>query len=325
MIRVISLVVPLCFMALYVVPAQEKWYIPQFSVSAYITPEYSTDNGEFNTHVLAAVSANLNKGGLCELGITYDLVKNCFVGGEFIYRPFRQFSVKAGIQRMPYLLETTYSPRYLEAVGYSLSALYLGGYSKDISGVNSRSRDCGLAFEGSFFPKDGYSVVTYTAGIFNGNGYKFKDDNKAKNIEGRIIIQPTAHLKFSIGGMKGWCNGPDGLASRDRLSVACWYVTDKTFIRSENILGKTGITVSNGFYLMGGRWISDRIALAVRYNSVIMDFKDRSQDINNIEACLTWRPPVKNFSFRLQYGHFLYGHKKISDKGLVSACLIIRL
>ena len=147
------------------------WLHPELSASTYLTGVYypGTDEGRFS--VLSALSATLGRGTAVEGSVSFDVLQKKVMGCELVWRPVDALRVRAGIQRMPFLLETTYSPRTLEAVGFSQAASYLGGYSKDLSGRNSRSRDCGLALEGSFWPRDGgYSVLSFVAGVFNGNG-----------------------------------------------------------------------------------------------------------------------------------------------------------
>ncbi len=209
------------------------WFHPELSASSFLTGSYVPETEEGKVSALSALSATFGRGTALEASLSFDVVQKKLMGYELAWHPVPALRVRAGIQRMPFLMETTYSPRTLEAVGYSQSASYLGGYSRDLTGVNSRSRDCGVFIEGMFCPKDGFNVLNIVAGLFIGNGYSFKDDNRAKDFQGRVVLQPDRRWKFSAGTMIGRYGG-EALV-RNRFTAGFWYDDGRWFARGENI------------------------------------------------------------------------------------------
>ena len=294
------------------------WLHPELESSTYLTPYTELSGWNPSVHILSAITAMFNAGGKLEAGLGYDIIDKNLVNCELVWRPLSSLNVRAGIQRSIYLYETTYSPRYLEAVGYSQSALYLGGYSRDLSGKNSRSRDCGITLEGALGQK-----FTYAIGVFNGNGYSFQDDNKAKDIAARFVFKPADGLKLSLAGMKGWISQEDGLTHRDRISTAIWYDGARFFARAENIFGRTGILLSDGVFLLGGYWINDKMALSARYDRFQPDLSNSQTAMTNLECCFTHLLLRNDISYRVQYTHSF--NPVGTGRNLLSVCLIIRL
>ena len=294
-----------------------RWLHPDLAASTYLTPHTELSGWAPSVSVLSAVSAIFNAGGRLEAGLAYDIIDKNLVNCELVWRPLTWLNVRVGIQHSIYLFETTYSPRYLEAVGYSQSALYLGGYSRDLSGKNSRSRDCGITLEGAVGQK-----LTYAVGVFNGNGYSFRDDNKAKDIAARFVFKPADGLKLSLAGMKGWHSQEDGLTHRDRISTAIWYDGFRFFARAENIFGRTGTLLSDGVFLLGGWWLNDTMALSARYDRFQTDLSAANTAITNLECCFTHMLLGKDISYRVQYTHSFI--PDMQDKDILSVCLILR-
>lgn len=299
------------------------WLHPELASSTYLTPYTELSGWNPSVSILSCVSAAFNAGGKLEAGLGYDIIDQNLVNCELVWRPLGWLHVRAGIQRAIYLYETTCSPRYLEAVGYSQSALYLGGYSRDLSGKNSRSRDCGITLEGVLLEQDNLPVLSYSFGIFNGNGYRFRDDNRAKDMAGRIVFQPLKGLKLSLSGMRGFTGEDGALAHRDRLSAACWYDGPRFFFRAENIFGRTGDQLSNGFFVLGGYWLDGTKALSARLDRFRTDLSDSNSSITRLECCFTHMLLRKDISYRIQYTHECMAAEP--GKDILSFCLILRL
>ena len=294
------------------------WLHPELASSIYLTPYTELSGWNPSVSTLSCISAAFNAGGKLEAGLGYDIIDQNLVNCELVWRPLGWLHVRAGIQRSIYLYETTYSPRYLEAVGYSQSALYLGGYSRDLSGKNSRSRDCGITLEGAVSERFSYAV-----GVFNGNGYSFKDDNQAKDIAARFVYKPVNGLILSLAGMKGWISNGEGLSHRDRISTAAWYDGPRFFARAENIFGRTGTLQSDGIFLLAGYWINDRMALSARYDRFQEDLSQGNTARTNLECCFSHMLLRKDISYRIQYTHTFLSSS--SDRNLLSVCMILRL
>ena len=300
------------------------WLHPDLSMLAYATGIYDADAGQGRLSTRAAVSATFGRGSNTEASVSYDLIDKKLMGCELLWTPVRALRVRAGIQRMPFLLETSYSPRTLEAVGFSQAASYLGGYSRDLSGRNSRSRDTGVTVEGLFLPRDGgYNVISAVAGLFIGNGYSFEDDNDAKDFHGRLVIQPSRHWKVSAGAMLGRY-GEEELV-RNRFSTGLWYDDGRWFVRSENIYGVTDGLRSDGFAALGGCWFTGRMALSARYDRFQTDLSDPLTATTQTQACFTHMLSAdRGFSYRLQYGHAFRSDPSVPDSNTLSCSLIMR-
>lgn len=303
-----------------------EWLRPSLSSSIYVTEIYAAQTGKFRTSTLSALSATFGAGTPLQFALAYDVIGGKFMGCEVLWKPRSEFGLRVGIQRMPFLLETTYSPRVLEAIGFSQAASFLGGYSADLTGKNSRSRDCGIAVEGAFLPRDGYSVISYIAGVYNGNGYSFRDDNKAKDFQGRVVIQPFADWKVSLGAMLGHYTLESGeLGRRNRIAAGFWYDNGKWFFRTEDIYGLTDRLRSNGVAALGGCWFRSNIALSARYDRFRTDLSDPTTAITRAQVCFSHMlSSSRDFSYRVQYGHTFYADASLADADQVSVCLILR-
>lgn len=49
----------------------------------------------------------------------------------------------------------------------------------------------GAQLFGGFFKRDGYSILNYNFGVFNGEGLNVKDKNKSKDIVARLTVKPS--------------------------------------------------------------------------------------------------------------------------------------
>ena len=303
-----------------------EWLRPSLSSSIYVTEIYAAQTGKFRTSTLSALSATFGAGTPLQFALAYDVIGGKFMGCEVLWKPRSEFGLRVGIQRMPFLLETTYSPRVLEAIGFSQAASFLGGYSADLTGKNSRSRDCGIAVEGAFLPRDGYSVISYIAGVYNGNGYSFRDDNKAKDFQGRVVIQPSADWKVSLGAMLGrYSVEEDRLGRRNRLTTGVWFDNGRWFLRGENIYGITDALRSDGVFVMGGARFHGNMSLSSRLDHFVTDLSDRTSASTRAQVCFAhFLSASRDFSYRLQYGHTFYADPALDDADQISLCLIFR-
>lgn len=178
--------------------------------------------------------------------------------------------------------------------------------------------------EGSFLPSDGgYNVLNVVAGLFVGNGYSLKDDNRAKDFHGRLVLQPARHWKVSAGAMLGRY-GEEELV-RNRFSTGFWYDDGKWFVRSENIYGVTDGLRSDGFAVLGGCWFASRMALSARYDRFQTDLSDHLTATTQTQVCFTHMLSAdRNVSYRVQYGHAFHSDPSAADTNTLACCLIFR-
>ncbi len=276
------------------------WYVPAITS----INELAFRAGDAYEGISARTHADLSASwtaGPCDLFVEYDLVKKQLCGGKLTWNAASWLRLYAGIQKNPYILELSISPRNLEAVGYSQAASYLGGYGSDLSGISARGRDVGILAEFLLFPQQSRPVVRVLAGVFNGNGFAFIDNNAYKDFAGRLEISPVPSVTVSVGGMTGKYETEDGrLSSRSRLSGAFWYDDGHRFIRTENVYGVTDGLKTDIAHLLAGLWTGEHFSPSIRYEMIWMD-TGRAETRSHIAAfCATWRfnPDI---NVRVQY------------------------
>lgn len=277
--------------------------IPELSTSTTTSVNYDMD--DISSFTLSSMDADWRNPGNGFSGqISYDVVAEHFMGLNIAYQFAPWIKVKAGVMKMQYIHELAYSPRTLECSGYSLGTSYLGGYTKDLCGLNSRARDVGVMLSGSLLKRNDRYLLSYTAGVFNGNAYSFKDDNHSKNFAASLLYSPTKHLNISAGTMIGKYSVDDNtLGDRNRYTIGVWYDDGQYFLKGENIYGKTGEMKSNGTSLMLGTWFNPNMAIAVRGDHFYKDLDDtKNSRINKVDVCFSHKLG-KVFRYRFQYSH----------------------
>ena len=298
---------------------------PSLSSATLVMENYSISDDSFRNATLSMLSAAFgNTEDAFRFNVSYDILGSRFMTCEAIWQPIAPLGVHVGIQKMPFITETSFSPNSLGMVGYSQAVSFLGGYSGDLTGINSRSRDVGISLQGTLGPHDGYSLLTYSFGIFNGNGYHFKDNNAAKDLQGRLFFQPGRYLKFSLGGMYGHYTLPetDRLAARHRISCGVWYDNGKWFLRSENIYGITGDIRSDGIMALAGLWLHPRLLLAGRVDRFQKDLSTPENAVTRADLCFSHMlTPDGSVCYRIQYRHTFYADPALHDTDALSLCL----
>ena len=315
---------------------------PSLAAAAQIAEIYNVQSGEFKTRPLTMLKAGFGtKEDPFQVNLIFDIPSARFLTLEAIWQPLPQIGIHAGLQKMLFLYDTTFAPYMYGLMGYSQAASYLAGYSNALSGINSRSRDVGIVLEGSFFPAGKFSELSYAVGVFNGNGYHFKDDNHGKDVHIRLVYQPTASLKFSLGAMNGYYDPsldhldpykhPDhhrhfkeGLACRRRLSAGVWYDDGKWFARSEDIFGITAGVNSNGIMALAGYKFLTKYQLAARVDHFKISLDDPNSAITKTDLCFTRHITTDGTLYvAFQYGHTFYSDPNVKGTDTFMVCLNI--
>jgi hypothetical protein len=107
------------------------------------------------------------------------------------------------------------------------------------------------------------SLVEYRLGVFNGSGINIADTaNKAKDIVGRLIINPFKGLSFGASYYNGWGKAIKPTTefkgrsqTRNRLGFEISYTTARLSFKGEYIQGKDGKTNRAGWYALAGYYI----------------------------------------------------------------------
>ncbi len=113
------------------------------------------------------------------------------------YKHSDKLKVQIGNIKTPISLENNSSTDKLESIDLSQVVEALCSRSKDVIG-NHNGLDLGVKVTGDLFKRKDYTLINYAIGVFNGTGINVSDNNKSKDLGGRLVLQPIKNLK--IGG-----------------------------------------------------------------------------------------------------------------------------
>jgi len=234
------------------------------------------------------------------------------------WKPLGNFYVQGGQYKLPFSIENQYSPFNMETIDYSLAVNYLSSL-EDISGIKSSGRDVGLMVGGNFFQKNGYSIIEYSLGLFNGNGINTSDNNSTKDFSGLVYINPVKYLSLSVSHY----NGNSGIAGnsieRVRTGYGLRYDDKKIVVRSEYIHGKTGHLKSKGVYVLAGYTFIHKLQPILKYDY----FKrDKHSAATKVNAALVGINYFINRSLKFQVNYSYTDVKTSSDYSHVAVQLI---
>lgn len=232
------------------------------------------------------------------------------------YKPFDQLKVKAGQFKIPFTIENTdYSPTKMILVDYPMALQRLVGFSEEIGGTTLKNtgRELGVNLYGSFCE----GRISYDLGVFNGMALNGVDNNKSKDVVGRVTINLLDGWRIS--GSYFWGEYGKEYYARERWSVGTAYDKGAWVARAEYIGGKTGFEDAeidaDGWYVLGGyRFCDGKWTVAARYDTFTenTDLRDDTTQ-SNYTLGVAWKP-IKNI--RLQ-GNYVYedqavGHRNVA-------------
>ena len=233
----------------------------------------------------------------------------------FKYTVNDAFGVQFGQFKTPLTIENSeYVPAKLEMIDYSLLVQRFAHMSaKDLAGVNSTGRDCGVQFYGKFFPADdGHMRIVYNLALFNGTGINKNDTDKSKDLMGRVMYYPFKELKVgaSFSRRIGPVDVPAGqptvldydVTLLDRYGVGAAYDGKHAYVRTEWMAGHTAGTRAQAAYLSAGYIVSPKFFVGARYDFFDTDTHstDTEQHYIVVGCCYA---PFKNLRLQLNYTH----------------------
>ncbi len=302
--------------------------VPELSTST--TTNFSLSGGKITNFTLSSMDADWrNSGNGFSAQISYDVVLKQFMGLNAAWRFAPWLQVKVGEQKTPYLYELNTSPRTLEVCGYSLGTSYLGGYTKDLCGLSTRARDWGVTAGGNLFRNGERYLLTYTLGVFNGNGFRIRDDDNIKNLTALLVLKPSGTLSITAGGLLGKYTVEDSVSgetrpgNRNRLSGGVWYDDKKVFAKSEWVWGDTDGMISTGAFVLAGWWFRQNMAIAVRGDSFRQNRNIPESRIRKTEICLT-HTLGQVFRYRIQYGHTFNSLPGVKDQDALTLSISMK-
>ena len=270
---------------------------PAFKVSGYIQAGYdylwNEDGTTTSTFHLRRARISLQgdiykgaKGAKVSYRLQIDLCKELPIMDLWVkYQPINQFGVQFGQFKVPVSIENTdYNATKLEFINYANTVQRLVRMSSsDLQGINSSGRDIGAMLYGGFIKKDGFSIINYEVGVFNGSGINTKDKNKSKDIAARLTIQPLQKLKIAAYYMGGETDASSLIEKYPTMVVDNSGVNTKylgynrygggfdfnnkhIFARSEYIGGQTGAMRAEGVYAQVGYKFLNKCSIGVRFD-----------------------------------------------------------
>lgn len=245
----------------------------------------------------------------------------------FRFRPMRALNVQIGQFKVPFTIENThYVPLKFEFIEYSMAVARLMGF-EDVSGIKATGRDLGAQLYGGFIHRDGYDILSYNIGIFNGEGINAKDRNKSKDLVARLMVRPFSAL--TLAGYGYWGETGERYAARQRYGGGICYDDGRWIARGEYISGTTGFFEepagrygtfdSMGYYLMAGYWVTPEWLPALRFEQFEGVSGQSAARQTNYTAGVTYRP-FKQLRCQLNYTYEQYGGTN-PDRNVVKAML----
>ena len=336
------------------VAAQEK-FRQYFKISGFFQGEYdwiddqkghnSTGTSSFYIRRLRfTITGDLYKGkaGKLDYRVYFDLaratqgkianikeIKSPLLDMWMRYQPCKEFGLQFGQFKNPITFEASISPSKYDFIDFSYVVQNLAKMgSGDVAGLNVTARDAGFMLLGGFVHRDGYSIINYHLGVVNGNGINEKDNNKSKDVFGKLTFKTSKD--FALAAYYQWGEANLASLSDDKFAEYGWsgsreYVTmhrwgggfnydgKKAFARGEYIGGLTGSLISEGAYVEAGKrfnlaenrgmvWAGGMVDYFCRncFDYIKRDTKNATINMR-YSVCLGYTP-VKYFRVQLAYG-----------------------
>ena len=243
-------------------------------LSGYLQAGFSWDDAKGSTFYLRRARVSLS-GDFAQEKFDYRLQVD-MAGGPKIcdlylrYKPFNELNVQLGQYKLPFSLENElYGPTKFEFIEYSYLTTYLVRNDGRFDGIKATGRDMGLQLYGGFIERDGYSIINYNVGVFNGSGINDKDDNLSKDVVARLIIKPIKGLSISGSYMYSETNVElNKYMKAPRWSVGAIYDVRHWIARAEFAQACFGGNTTNAFYALAGYHFEKPWTVAARYEFI---------------------------------------------------------
>lgn len=273
-------------------------------ISGYAQVRYEFKGGDASTSTFQLRRVRVSFDGNISPKIDYklqaELTSFKLVDAYFSYKPLDALNVRAGQFKLPFSIENTdYGPTKIELIDYPMALTYLVGYHEAIGEdvIKANGRDLGAKIYGKF----ANGIVAYDLGVFNGRGLNAKDNNKSKDVVGRLNIRPIKGLLLS--GSYMWGEYGSSYLKRERWGAGVCYDYGNWMARSEYIGGNTGEQTSEGVYVTAGyRFCKNWMAVA-RYDTFCENTEFRPEtSTTTYTVGINWRP-VKHFLMQANYAY----------------------
>lgn len=241
------------------------------------------------------------------------------------YKPLEALNVQVGQFKVPFSIENThYVPLKYEFIEYSMAVCRLMGFT-DVCGVNATGRDLGAQLYGGLIDRDGYSILNYNVGVFNGRRDQHQGQEQEQGRRGAVDGSTPARTLLRgillLGRSRRRLRPTHALRRRRMLRRR---TLDR---RGEYIAGRTGIVSpdvaapfdSRGYYAMAACWVTPKWLPAARFEQFDEVAGRSAARQTNYTAGVTWQP-FKHLRCQLNYTYEQYGGTN-PDRNVVKAML----
>ncbi len=232
------------------------------------------------------------------------------------YKPFKQLQVKAGQFKIPFTIENTdYTPTKMVMIDHPMVLDRLVGSKEKIGAttLSDTGRELGINLHGGFCE----NKIQYDLAIFNGNELNKTDNNKSKDVVGRLRVTPVEGLTLS--GSYYWGEFDEQFYARERWSIGGVYDKNALLLRAEYVGGTTGFQQgeidSEGWYALAAwRLCEGKWTVAARYDT----FTDKASEFSpkveqgNYTLGVAWKP-CKYLRFQANY---VYEDKNVGHRNV---------
>ena len=208
----------------------------------------------------------------------------------FRYKPLNALNFEIGQFKIPFSYENeNCGPTTVEFIEYSYITTYLARNNNRYDGIAATGRDIGFQIYGGFIERDGYSIINYNLGVFNGNGINLKDHNSSKDIIARLVIKPFKGFAVTGSYMYAETNfaGIKHMKS-PRWAVGALYDSRHWVARSEYAEADFGGNLTRAFYALGGYHFEKPWSVFARYEFINDEL--RIMDEQRIQLGAAYKP-----------------------------------
>lgn len=188
----------------------------------------------------------------------------------FRYKPMKALNIELGQFKIPFSYENeNCGPTTVEFIEYSYITTYLARNNARYDGIAATGRDIGFQIYGGFIERDGYSIINYNLGVFNGSGINAKDHNSSKDIIARLVIKPFKGFAVTGSYMYAETNfGLNRYMKSPRWAVGALYDSRHWVARSEYAEADFGGNLTRAFYALGGYHFEKPWSVFARYEFI---------------------------------------------------------
>ena len=189
----------------------------------------------------------------------------------FRYKPLKGLNLQLGQFKIPFSYENeNCGPTTVEFIEYSYITTYLARNNGAYDGINGATgRDIGFQLYGNLFEREGYNILRYNIGVFNGSGINAKDHNSSKDFIARVIVTPFKGFSVSGSYMYAETNfGGNRYLKSPRFAFGAWYENGTWIARSEYVHANFGEICTDSFYALAGYNFAKPWSVYARYEFI---------------------------------------------------------